>query len=215
MNETQWLFEHESINIEDERKYEELALMAGAAKKAVIHMLGLNVLPIQDEETGRLRMREDHEIVPLLPTICREGIAAVLAESINDMNAQDEALAQIEEAEISGSDMSVDEFLEFMDGGDMQTLDSAEVQRLAVVNSPEYSYISDNIVKRMSDKDKKEFEELFGVAPEQSVGALKEVASTLSKTVKIDPEDGSAPDVIIDPPQNKRRLQITIEPEDE
>jgi len=211
MNGTQWFFENESINIEEERKYDDLALVARAAKKAVIQLLGLNILPIEDEDTGKLRMREDHEIIPLLPAICREDVAKELIEKFTDMQAQDLAMDQIQEEKNIGSEMSAEEFDDFMDS-DLEFIDEDEVKRLSIIKSPEYKYISKNIIDKMSKEDKANFKQLFGDNPNINFETAKEVLPK-PKSVKIEPElveesvFGSSP--------NKRKVQITIESEEE
>lgn len=210
LNETQLFFEAESIYIEAEQKYDDMALVARAAKKAVINLLGLNIMPVEDSVTGLLRMPEDHEVIPLIAAIGHEGILKEVQQRFEDMQAQDLALDQLDKEKELGEEAATDDFLEFMDsdldfiGGD------AEVNRLAVVNSPEYNYISKNIVRKMGDKEKEGFKKLFGLEPDINPEDIQKILPDLAaKPVKIEPE------TIVDPPLNKRKVQITIEPDED
>lgn len=214
LNETQLFFEAESINIEAEKKYEDMALVARAAKKAVISLLGLNIMPVEDSVTGLLRMPEDHEVIPLIAAIGHEGILKEVKQRFEDMEAQDLALDQVDKEKELGEEVATDDFLEFMDS-DLEFIDDAEVNRLAVVNSPEYNYISKNIVQKMGDKEKEGFKKLFGFEPAVNSEDIKKILPDLAvKSVEIEPEKVE-PEIIIDPPLNQRKVQITIEPDDD
>jgi hypothetical protein len=178
LNETQLFLEVEAINLEEERKYEDLGLIAKAAKKAIINLLGLNLLPIEDSETKLLRMPEDHEILPLIMFIGHEGILKGLSEKVQDLEAQELALKQVEEEKKSGKEeISTDEFLDFMES-DLEFVDEKEIKRLSVINSPGYEYLAKNVVNEISKKDKKEFEEIFGTDYIRNTADLKKVLSS-------------------------------------
>lgn len=208
MNETQWAFEYESLNIVDEQKYEDLSLMAKAAKKAAIQLLGLNILPVKDEKTGLLRIREDHEVVPLLAAICREEVAKEIAERFEDLQVQESVQEQLKLEAESGINMTAEAFDEFM-SSDIDFVDEPEIKRLAVINSPEYKYINNNIVKNMSGKEKSKFEQIFGFAPDVEPEALRGVIpkSDDPNSIVIESESVSTPNA-------KRKVEITIEADD-
>lgn len=220
MNETQWMYEHEVLSIEEEHKYEDMALVANAAKKAVINMLGLNLVPIKDEDTGLLRMREDHEIVPLMMFICREDMAMEIKEKYEDMEAQELALAQVEDELKNDSEVTADSFDDFMDS-DLEFIDDNEAARLAVINSPEHKFISDKVVNKIEGENENKFNEILGLDDKISYNLMKDIpfgnksveiekdTSFDNKSVEIESEDvliGKAP---------RRKMEITIEPEDE
>ncbi len=223
MNDTQWLFEIEALNIEEERKYEDMALVAQAAKKSVINMLGLNLLPTKDDDTGLLRMREDHEIVPLVMATCREDFAKDVVEKFQDMQSQELALNQVEEEQKSGEEQTAEEFDDFMNA-DLEFIDKNEVKRLGVINSPDYEYVHKKIVAEMKPEDKKKFKEFFGFDPGSDSEGFQKVVSEagvdLSKfkpdeeSVVIEPEPNDDPSLVVDPSVGKRKVQIIIEPDD-
>jgi hypothetical protein len=211
MNETQWVFELETLNLSEERRYDDLALMAKAAKSTAIQLLGLNILPVEDEETGLLRMREYHEVVPLLAAVCREEIAKEIKDRIEDMAAQDLAQAEIEQEAAGGpAVMTADAMDDFMDS-DIEFMDDAEVKRRTIVNSPEYEYVSSNIVKNLGEVEKKQFEEVFGFEPQTTSEAVKSVLPASNK-----PESDGFVRIESEPVEGmpkKRRVEITIEPD--
>ncbi len=207
MNETQWLFELETFVINEEQRYEDVSLMAKAAKRAAIQLLGLNILPVEDKDTGRLRPREDHEVIPLLAAICREDIAMEVKNRIEDMQAQDLVQSDLErEQRGEAQPMTAEEMDAFMNS-DIDFTDTAEVKRLSVINSPGYDYISKHVIETLSAEDRQKYEEVFGFAPEAAPEALQ---SVLPKDVpkdelRIESETVAMP--------KKRRLNIKIEAE--
>lgn len=204
MNETQWLFELETFVINEEQRYNDVSLMAKAAKKAAIQLLGLDILPVEDKETGLLRPREDHEVIPLLAAICREDIALEVKNRIEDMQAQNQVKADLErEKKGETTTMTADELDVFMNS-DIDFTDTAEVKRLSVINSPTYEYISKHVIETLSAEDKRKYEEVFGFAPEVASEMLKDVLP-MADDLRIESETIAMP--------KKRKLEIRIESE--
>lgn len=187
----------------EEQRYEDLALMAKAAKKAAIQLLGLNILPVEDAETGLLRVREDHEVIPLLAAICREDIAMEIKKRIEDLSAQELAKQELESEDRGEVVIPTAEDLDNFMNSDIEFMDDAEIHRRSVVNSPEYEYISKSVVQTLSADDRQKFTDIFGFVPDAAPEVLKEVLP--KDGVKIDPEPVVVP--------QRRRLEIRIEPE--
>jgi hypothetical protein len=105
MNDTQWLFELESLNYGEEKRYDELNIMAKMIREAAVSILGLNLMPIEEElpvelgggldETGkpimRLRSPNENEIIPLAIMTGREEILSEILKRSKEMGMQDEA----------------------------------------------------------------------------------------------------------------------------
>ena len=49
MNDTQWLFELESLYAKEEQRYEEIQVLTDVARKGLVSILGLNLMPIEEE----------------------------------------------------------------------------------------------------------------------------------------------------------------------
>ena len=132
MNDTQWLFELEAMNLQDKERYDDLKLMSEVVKKQVISMLGLNLLPVEDEETGLLRQPKEHECLPLALLMGREEVVMAIKERQEAFRVQEEVRSQLQESgESLGSsesenksgvvEMSPEELEEFMkDEGDAE-----------------------------------------------------------------------------------------------
>lgn len=143
MNDTQWVFELEAMNLQDKEKYDDLRMLSDITKKQIISMLGLNLLPVEDEKTGLLRQPEEHECLPLAIMIGRDDILAAIKERQEQYGTQEEVRAQLESSDaLMGSgkaedtgvvEMSPDELEEFMkDEGDVEFENAPEDLRKAM-----------------------------------------------------------------------------------
>lgn len=131
MNDTQWVFELEAMNLQDKERYDELRMLSDITKKQIISMLGLNLLPVEDEKTGLLRQPEEHECLPLAVMLGRDDILAAIKQRQDEYRTQEEVREQLEVSDVlTGSgkredtgvvEMSPDELEEFMnDEGDVE-----------------------------------------------------------------------------------------------
>jgi hypothetical protein len=131
MNDTQWVFELEAMNLQDKERYDELRLLSDITKKQIISMLGLNLLPVEDEKTGLLRQPEENECLPLAIMLGRDDILSAIKDRQEQYHTQETVRAQLEESDaIRGPSERVDtgaveltpeELEEFMkDDGDVE-----------------------------------------------------------------------------------------------
>lgn len=115
MNPCRWAFEASSLAMHQEEKIEDARCIMEAVKKAVINLLGLNILPIEDPETGLLRRPEDNEIVPLAALIGSPEIMSEIYKKNGELSAQMEAEESVEEGKDPNL-MDADELDDFIDG---------------------------------------------------------------------------------------------------
>lgn len=149
MNETRWLFEVESLRSLKERADQEKIDALKFIKKSVVNMLGLNLMPMVDEETGLLRRPEEDEIYPLVAAIGREDFIKALSEKYEELTMQEEVIEEMgSEGVRPGSDPSLDheELDDFM--GDIEFVDDpVEYKKKAVWNSKiTKDYINNNVL---------------------------------------------------------------------
>jgi len=149
MNETRWLMELEGIRIHKERKFEELVETAKVIKDSVIHLLGLNLMPVMDEETGLWRRPNDNEIMPLLAAIAREDVVKTVAERYNEMEIQQQVSEEIEAGVGIIPPEELDEFM-----GDIEFIDDEELMRKkSVWDSKETKQYLKQSVLPLEEKD--------------------------------------------------------------
>jgi len=142
MNDTQWVFELEAMNKEDLDRYKDIELMADIVKDQVVSMLGLNLCPVEDEETGLLRMPTPDEIMPLSVMTGRDDVLSMIKDRTEQLHTQQEVAGQLAASGQVGDDgrpvdtgvveMTPDELEAFMeDDGDVEC-DSTpeELQRM-------------------------------------------------------------------------------------
>jgi len=108
MNDTQWLFEFESYAQSKEARYEEYKVIMDAWRNMLISLLGLNLLPIEEEEGGRLRMPTQDEIMPLSLIMGREEVVSHISKKLEDFRMQ----SDVDESMEIGEDTSIDEIEE-------------------------------------------------------------------------------------------------------
>ena len=174
MNDTQWLFELESLYAKEEQRYEEIQVLTDVARKGLVSILGLNLMPIEEEVPvedrdieyvgaigedkvfTKLRQPKDHEFLPLSILMGREEIIAEIVKRQQELQDQDELDAKEESGE--SVHMTPDELDDFMndglDDGDMVFLDSAvDLEKKMLWESEETQKINRALVLPMSAKD--------------------------------------------------------------
>lgn len=143
MNDTQWMMEAESFFLEEERKYKEISLIAEVVKKTLATYLGLNIMPVQDAETGLYREPEDHEIIPLSVLCGRPEILEGVVNKRKEMMVQDEM------GEASGAgeftELTPEELDETMSDIDFIS-DPSDMEKVLAWSSPASKYVQENIV---------------------------------------------------------------------
>lgn len=163
MNDTQWIFEYESLRYEEEERINELTLIAQHVKKAVINLLGLNLLPIEGED-GLLRRPEDHEIIPLAALVGNEPIIKEIGDRNEEYYAQEEARNEetVDETGIEevGSDMDAEDLDEWMMGDIEFDDDPVEIRKRLAMAEAQPLY-DNGVITVVSDEEK---EKIFGDA---------------------------------------------------
>ena len=165
MNSTQWLFELESLNSLETRKYDDVASLIKLIRKSAVDLLGLNLMPVSEElplEEGggpdgaggmivRLRPPEEHEITPL-SLLC--GNEVVLSE-VYRLNTQMYDQQDLDLKEDTGQlvVLSPDQIDKFFDGDIMFEDDPEMMRKNLIWNSDETQMTLDQMVKPMSEKD--------------------------------------------------------------
>lgn len=155
MNETKWMFEYEVLRMKEERRAEEVGTMFKAIRKELLNILGLNLMPMEDEN-GLLRRPDENEYIPLAVMTAREGFIEAFVQRNDDLKQQEEAAKDLENEETLGvSDaMSEEELDEFMKDEVVFLDDPAELQKYAVRSSPETKWINNNVIKPLEEEKK-------------------------------------------------------------
>ena len=177
MNDTQWLFELESLYAKEEQRWEELQVLSNYFRKGMVNLLGLNLMPIEEEIPfeerdpeylgamgeekifTRLRRATEDEIIPLSMLIGSPEIIGEIAKKRKLLADQEE----LEEKEAKGEivEMTPDELDAFMNEGlpeeDIQFIDSpAELEKRLMWESEETQKLNAALVKPLTEKDKDE-----------------------------------------------------------
>jgi hypothetical protein len=155
MNETKWMFEYEVLRMKEERRAEEVGTMFKAIRKELLNILGLNLMPMEDEN-GLLRRPDENEYIPLAVMTAREGFIEAFVQRNDDLKQQEEAAKDLEKEETLGmSDaMSEEELDEFMKDDIVFLDDPEELQKYAVRSSPETKWINSNVIKPLEEEKK-------------------------------------------------------------
>jgi hypothetical protein len=131
MNDTQWVFELESMNLQEKQRYDDIRTISDAVRRQMVSMLGLNLLPLEDEKTGKLRLPEEDECLPLALLIGNDNVLTAIKSRTEEYLNQQAVLQQLsvtEEARKDGKavdtgvvEMSPEELEAFMnDDGDVE-----------------------------------------------------------------------------------------------
>ncbi|MDC1300029.1 hypothetical protein N8Z24_00825 [bacterium] len=122
MNDTQWLFEAESLCKAKERSNEEKMLIARLVKSGLINLLGLNLMPVTEdlspeeqaifdkfggspEEGYRLRKAGEDEFIPFVLLAGREEVISEIIKKNKELIDQEKA----DEVKTSGNEMTPEE----------------------------------------------------------------------------------------------------------
>jgi hypothetical protein len=163
MNDTQWVFELESMNLEDEHKFNEIKSITTMIKDGAIGLLGLGGMPIEDEETGLLRQMKSGEFVPLSLIMGRDDVLQMVMEKQEEFRNQEEqrkALelegfatgGRIQDVDVGVSEMTPDELEEFMQGDEPEFENTPEeLKKMMEWGSPETQSYLENLVLNKDD----------------------------------------------------------------
>ena len=95
LNDTQWVFELEAMNKEDTDHYKDLSKISEMVKEQLANMLGLNVIPIEDPNTGYLRMPEPDEFVPLSLLLGNDQVLEHAKKQLDEFYTQENVKKQL------------------------------------------------------------------------------------------------------------------------
>lgn len=143
LNDTQVLAEIENLRLEKERREEEILLIGKFLKRSMVNMLGLNLMPLEDPDTGLLRRPEENEIIPLVALIGNPELLKV-------MNERQELLAEQEKVEEEMGkpgkvqELSPEELDDYINE-DLLFVDEKELEKHLVMNSPH----TQNLIKQV------------------------------------------------------------------
>ena len=172
MNETQWLFELESLYAKEEQRYDELKLAYKMIKNGLVELLGLNLMPVEDEIPyeersseepdaigeekvfRRLRLPNEDEIVPLSILVGNPEIVSEMVKRLDEYKTQEEIDEKEEKGEVVSLDPDdLDAFMrQDLDEGDIEFLDDPKKMNLKLINeSPEFKLMHDAFVRPLSE----------------------------------------------------------------
>jgi hypothetical protein len=148
MNDTQWLWEFEAYAQSQEARYDEYRVVMDAWKSMLVGLLGLNLMPVEEEEGGRLRMPTQDEIMPLALIMGREEVVSTISKRLEDFKSQGE----VDYQEGSGESISVEDIEEAFP--DMMILEDAnELKNFKFLNDPAIKKIQEAWVLPLDKKD--------------------------------------------------------------
>ena len=152
MNSTQVLAELEHLHIEKERREDELLIIGKFVRNAMVNMLGLNLMPIEDPETGLFRRPNENEIIPLVAMIGNSELLKVMSE-------RHDALLEQEKLEEEGipvgediQEMSPEELDDYLNE-DLQFVSDEELEKRLVWNDPHTQNLIKQVVKIREDAE--------------------------------------------------------------
>lgn len=156
MNDLQWLFEFESYAQERTEKYEDIKTIMLSLKKMIINLLGLNIMPLEEEDGGRLRLPTDDEIMPFSLIAGNEGFVTTVGDRWKDYKAQQEN----DKAEIEQSVAVYDTIEEYEatlpDREVVFPDDPEEFRKFMLWNSPETKRVMETWVKPLEKEPENE-----------------------------------------------------------
>lgn len=148
------------MNLEDERKFEQMRTVTTMVKDGVINLFGLNAMPVEDEETGLLRQMESGEFIPLSLMMGRDDAIAMIMEKQQEYIDQErERAALMSEGIQTGvpredmaNEMTPDELDEFMNVNEPQFENTPEeIRQMMSWGGNETQFYLENLVLNKDD----------------------------------------------------------------
>jgi hypothetical protein len=129
--------------------------MFKAVRKELLNILGLNLMPMEDEN-GLLRRPDENEYIPLAVMTAREGFIEAFVQRNDDLKQQEEAAKDLENEEVLGKSdaMSEEELDEFMKDEVIFLDDPEELRKYAIRSAPETQWINKNVIKPLEEEKK-------------------------------------------------------------
>lgn len=229
MNDTQWVFELESMNLEDEEKLKQMSELTEIIRESVANMLGLNLLPVEDEETNLLRKPEQDEYVPLALALGRDDYVKMVMEKRQEFSNQELERFKLSEEGLRSpgvssaasdvNEMTPEQLEKFMeDDGDIEFENTPEeIQKLVNWGSKETQAYMENLILDKDDIDTFATE----LQPARTIGRARRDLIDEVRRDRASPEGKSIPiriesdSIMGGIPEKPERSRITVETEDE
>lgn len=214
------------MNREDERKYEELRTITTVVKKSVINMLGLNLMPMEDEETGLLRLPEDHESLPLIYGLGSPETVSAILKKREEYFIQEQTRLQVDSGEMPVAaghepvqELTPEELDEFMKGDIDFENDPDELKESLAWGSQETQQFLESLVLVKDDIDPTSMEP-------QRARTIGQMRRDVRKQVKQDKEQEEetqdtnvgtlkmrieSDSILANIPEQRRKKRITVE----
>lgn len=128
--------------MQEEQKYEDIVNLFKAVRTGLITILGLDIMPIEDED-GRLRRPKENEYMPLSMMIANESIMNLLSERTEALKTQDDVDDAVERDE----DLSVEELDSFIQEDIVFLDDPEELKKRLAMAAPESKWVAKNVIK--------------------------------------------------------------------
>jgi hypothetical protein len=189
MNETQWLFELESLRLSEEDRVKEMKEVLDVVQAALVNMLGLGLMPFKEED-GTLRQPTRDEFVPLSLLVGRDEWLKELGEKMQEFMEQEQVAGDLE-APPAGTVTSLEE-LEALEarqkeiemGSDIEFPDDPDdLQKFVQWNSPENKFIRENLVLPLETEEASQ-------APEEADPSLGQEAAVVTPEVSAERPSG-------------------------
>ena len=173
MNDTQWVFETECLQFGEENKVEELKTIMTIVRQSIINMFGLNIMPIEDPETGQLRLMGENEYMPLIFALGSPEVISEIGKKLREYETQEEvAVDKLKVQEMSPEDL--DSYID----GDIEFASPEDARKQLIWNSPASKFLRDNFIK--------DLDEMSGEKTSES----DETSDELPAKVRVLEEDG-------------------------
>ena len=146
LNETQWRFEWESLQNAEKDHHEELKDGLEAIRRLLTGVLGLDLMPREEPETGYLRRPEPDEYTPLSLLVARSEWVKELADRMDALEEQTK-LKEEEALGIGGIEELEELEKELLDSGDLVFIDDPdELRKYNAWNSPASKHIREHMI---------------------------------------------------------------------
>jgi hypothetical protein len=184
MNETKWALEYETLKLKEKRKADEFGEIYKAVRREIINLLGLNIMPLEDSETGLLRRPNENEYTPMVIFTAREGIVEAFIQKNDELRSQEEVEKELEEESVKESDkpLSPEELDDFFKDDIVFLDDPEELKKRAVRMSPETAWLNKNVIQVLEDeKEVKKSKEPMKISVQSEEVELAPVAKSKRK----------------------------------
>ena len=94
LNSVQLDFEYEGYIKASETRVEDRIETYKLVKSTLIQLLGLNLMPVLDDQTGRLRLPDDGEIMPLSMIIANDAMLKEMTEKLQQYSEEQKVLEE-------------------------------------------------------------------------------------------------------------------------